>query len=278
MRHLLGIRLFRSLSQSFGTTIVESYNFDTINVDSVVPDTRKHRGPHPQDAELFGPDVWPALSEAVAHLSWLLSHAYAERSALKLVGDRFQLTERQRIAVMRSACSDQSLHCREQTQIAADRLAGRSVDLDGFNVLTTVEAALAGGVILCGRDGCYRDMASMHGSYRKVEETRPALVMIGEVLAELGAAECCWFLDRPVSNSGRLATIVRKIADERGWQWRARLENDVDPVLSQSSNVVASADSVILDRSNRWHNLAREVIDRRIPNVNLVALTGQGLL
>jgi hypothetical protein len=120
-------------------------------------------------------------------------------------------------------------------------------------------------------------MASMHGSYRKVEETRPALVMIGEVLAELGAAECCWYLDRPVSNSGRLATIIREIADERGWQWQARLENDVDPVLSQSSNVVASADSVILDRCNRWHNLAREVIDRRIPAVNLVALTGPGL-
>jgi hypothetical protein len=147
--------------------------------------------------------------------------------------------------------------------------------LDGFNVLTTVEAALAGGVILSGRDGCYRDMASMHGSYRKVEETRPALVMIGEVLEELGATECCWFLDRPVSNSGRLATIVREIAKEHGWQWHAQLENDVDPVLSESSNVVASADSVILDGCQHWCNLAREVIDRRIPNVNLVTLTGQ---
>jgi len=227
---------------------------------------------------LFGPKAWPALSEAVAHLSWLLSHAYAERSALKLVGDRFQLTERQRIAVMRCACSDQSLHRREQALIPGDGLAGRSVDLDGFNALTTVEAALAGGVILCGRDGCYRDMASMHGSYRKVEETRPALVMIGEVLEKLGAAECCWFLDRPVSNSGRLATIIREIASERSWQWDARLENDVDPVVSESSNVVASADSVILDRCKHWCNLAREVIDRRIPAVNLVALTVQGML
>lgn len=243
---------------------------------SIVPDTRKHRGPHPQDAELFGPQTWPVLSEAVAHLSWLLSHDYAERSALKLVGDRFQLTERQRVAVMRCACSDQSLQRRKQALIPGVRLAGQSVDLDGFNVLTTVEAALAGGVILCGRDGCCRDMASMHGSYRKVEETRPALVMIGGVLEELNTGECCWFLDRPVSNSGRLAAIIREIADERGWQWQARLENDVDPVLSKSSNVVASADSVVLDGCQHWYNLAREVIDRRIRAVNLVALTGQG--
>jgi len=214
----------------------------------------------------------------VDHLSWLLSHAYAGRSALKLVGDRFGLTERQRIAVMRCACSGEALRRREQSQIVGDRVAGQSVDLDGFNVLTTVEAALAGGVILCGRDGCYRDMASMHGSYRKVEETRPALVMIGEVLEELGAAECCWFLDRPVSNSGRLATIIQEVASERNWEWLTQLENDVDPVVSESSNVVASADSVILDRCKQWCNLAREVVDRRIPDVNVVALAGQGAI
>jgi hypothetical protein len=238
----------------------------------IVPDTRKHRGPHPQDTDLFGGGARPALCEAVTHLSWLLSHGYAERSSLKLVGDRFQLAERQRIAVMRCACSDEALRCRQQTELRHEELPGCAVDLDGFNVLTTVEAALSGGVILCGRDGCYRDMASMHGSYRKVEETRPSLLMVGEVLEKLGAGECIWFLDRPVSNSGRLTTFIREIADERGWPWRTRLEDDVDAVISRSDNVVASADSVILDRCQRWFNLAREVIDRRIPDANFVAI------
>jgi len=221
---------------------------------------------------LFGTGARPALGKAVSHLSWLLSHGYAERSSLKLVGDRLQLAERQRIAVMRCACSDDARRCRQQTKLRCDELPGCDVDLDGFNVLTTVEAALSGGVILCGRDGCYRDMASMHGSYRKVEETRPSLFLAGEVLEELGAGECCWFLDRPVSNSGRLTTIIHEIADERGWQWRTRLEDDVDTVISRSRNVVASADSVILDRCQRWLNLAREVIDRRILNACIVAI------
>ena len=108
-----------------------------------MPDTRRHRGPHPEDAELFAPAVWPALRAAVADLSWLLSRGYAENSALKLVGDRLQLTERQRIAVMRPTCSDQALQHRHQTQVPAERLAGERLDIDGFNVLTTVEAALA---------------------------------------------------------------------------------------------------------------------------------------
>ena len=46
--------------------------------------------------------------------------------------------------------------------------------------MTTIEAALSGGVILAARDGAYRDMASMHGTYRKVAETLPALELLGD--------------------------------------------------------------------------------------------------
>ena len=64
-----------------------------------MPDTRTHRGPHPEDAKLFAPAAWPALREATAELCWLLSRHYAAPSALKLVGDRHQLSARQRAAL-----------------------------------------------------------------------------------------------------------------------------------------------------------------------------------
>ena len=71
-----------------------------------MPDKHAHRGPDPRDGDLFGPSYWPALREAVADLSWLLGRGYAPVSALKLVGDRWSLTERQRQAVRRAAFSD----------------------------------------------------------------------------------------------------------------------------------------------------------------------------
>ena len=77
-----------------------------------MPDTREHRGPHPADAELFAPALLPRLREAVADFSLLLTKGYADKSALKLVGDRFSLTQRQRLAVMRGSCSDQQLQSR----------------------------------------------------------------------------------------------------------------------------------------------------------------------
>ncbi len=140
-----------------------------------MPDHRQHRGPHPQDRQLFAPSAWPALTRAIEHLSWLLSHHYAPASSLKLVGDHFGLDKRQRLAVQRSACSDASQQRRARHQVASSDFRGQVLDIDGFNVLTTLEAALAGGVLLRGRDGCLRDMASMHGSYRRVAETEPAL-------------------------------------------------------------------------------------------------------
>jgi hypothetical protein len=67
--------------------------------------------------------------------------------------------------------------------------------------LITIEAAMSGGLIFVGRDGCCRDLASIHGTYRKVTETIPAVKLIGRFLQKVGVTEAVWLLDSPVSNS-----------------------------------------------------------------------------
>ncbi len=237
-----------------------------------MPDTRTHRGPHPDDARLFGPEARPRLREATGDLCWLLSRGYVTPSALKLVGDRHRLTARQRTAVERSACSDADLARRQAHRVEVERVRGRPLWLDGYNVLTTVEAALAGGVILAARDGAYRDMASMHGSYRKVAETRPALELIGQVIGSLGILESLWYLDRPVSNSGRLKKVMEETASANGWTWEVELVANPDAILTETEHVVATADSVILDHCEAWLNLARETICRHLPEADVVEL------
>lgn len=239
-----------------------------------MPDRRAHRGPHPEDAQHFTREVWPSLSEAMSDLSWLLTRGYAEKSSLKLVGDRFALVERQRIAVMRCACSDFALARRRQHEVTRDDLRDQILLLDGYNVLTTVEAALAGGVILEGRDGCYRDMASMHGTFRKVAETEPALDLIGSVVGDLGVSQCVWYLDRPVSNSGRLKGTILGIAERQQVDWQVEVVPDPDAVLAGADEIVASADSMILDHCGRWFNLAAEVIKAGLPDAEIVRLGG----
>ena len=243
-----------------------------------MPDRRTHRGPHPEDTRLFTAELRPALRKATADLCWLFSQGYAHESSLKLVGDRYGLVARQRVAVARCACSDSDAARRCEHQVGAEKLRQATLSLDGYNVLTTIEAALAGGVILVGREGAYRDMASMHGSYRKVAETLPALEILGQVIEALGVNQCFWYLDRPVSNSGRLKKMIEQIAAAHGWSWQVELVPNPDVILAALAPpfLVASADSVVLDRCPAWFNLAGETILGQIHDANVLDLGSLG--
>ena len=241
-----------------------------------MPDKRTHRGPHPADEKLFAAGAISNLLRAIADFSLLLTKGYAEKSALKLVGDRFSLTQRQRLAVMRSACSDEQLVSRNQRCIAPKNLEGKSIAIDGYNVLITIEAAMSGGVILKGRDGCFRDLASVHGTYRKVTETIPALELIGQFLREAGAGQTLWLLDSPVSNSGRLKTLIGELARKNNLDWDVELLLSPDSELKKTDAVVASSDSVVLDGCGKWVNLAMEIIKSKLPSAKVIDLSGAG--
>ena len=238
-----------------------------------MPDKRTHRGPHPADEKLFAAGAISNLRMAIVDFSLLLTKGYAEKSALKLVGDRFSLTERQRLAIMRSACSDEQLASRNQSRVALGNLAGQSIAIDGYNVLITVEAAMSGGVIFKGRDGCFRDLASIHGTYRKVTETIPAVQLIGDFLVEVGAGKALWLLDSPVSNSGRLKTLIGKLARENNWNWEIELLLSPDAELKKTDLIVASSDSVVLDGCRSWVNLATEIIKKKLPSAKVIDLS-----
>ena len=257
------------LSPSFNSTVYEE-------VVEIMPDHRRHRGPHPEDRRLFAPATHGTLRRATDHLSWLLSRGYAIPSSLKLVGDRFSLTERQRIAVKRSACTDAQEQSRRHAEIGLDQIRGEDVWIDGFNLLTTIESAMSHGVLLWGRDNCVRDMASMHGSYRRVRETTPALELIGTAFEDWGIRHARWLLDRPVSNSGRLKGIMETIAVQHGWNWSIELHDDPDQVLSHSVPcTVISADSQILDHCQQWFNAALHLAARLPGELCLVNLRAE---
>jgi hypothetical protein len=144
--------------------------------------------------------------------------------------------------------------------------------VDGFNLVITLEAALSGGVLVRGRDGCVRDLSSVHGSYRAVEETERAVVLAGEVLASLAPESALWLFDSPVSNSGRLAARVRDIAAGRGWPWEVEVDFNPDRRIVNSGRVAVTSDSNVLDGVGRWLNLSRLVVERHVGDPWLIDL------
>ena len=248
-----------------------------------MPDKRRHRGPDPEDARLFAPAAVPVLRQAASDLCWLLNRGYAVPSAVELVGNRYALVRRQRTAVARCVCSDEAFQRRQGHHLEPARVLGQELWLDGFNVLNVLEATLSGGVILLGRDGCYRDMAAVHGRYRLVEETLPALRLVGELTTGWAISACRWWFDKPVSNSGRVQRALQEMAAAAGWNWQVELVYNPDKVLVETGHIAVTSDSAILDRCGRWFNLARWAIDQRVPSAQVIDLavdipeTGKGV-
>jgi hypothetical protein len=233
----------------------------------------RHRGAHPRDQQLFDAASLTALRRSVADLSWLLSRGYPAAASLKLVGDHSALKERQRLSVARAACSDQQRDSRERSRLPLESINGQDLLIDGFNIIVTTEAALSGGVLLRCRDGCVRDMSSVHGSYRSVAETDEAIRLIGEILIGAEPASALWLLDQPVSNSGRLAQRIREVAAEHNWPWTVEVVMNPDKVLRSSDQIVVTSDSNILDGVKGWVNLGEMLVTQRLPEAWIVDLS-----
>lgn len=231
-----------------------------------------HRGAAPKDERLFAVDQIGVMRTAAVDLCWLLDRDYAARSAIELVGNRHNLVSRQRMALSRYACSAEDVQRRMQRRVEPADLRGQELWLDGYNILTVLESALAGGVVLPGRDGCCRDIAGIHRRYRKVDETVPALKLVGEKVSALGVSVSRWLLDQPVSNSGRLKTLILETARNAGWNMEVELTFSPDHLLARTNHIIATSDGIVLDRCRRWINLACAIIAERIPGARIVDL------
>jgi hypothetical protein len=238
-----------------------------------MPDSRRHRGPHPEDVVLFRhPEQLRKLRLAAGDLAWLLGRHYAPQAALTLVGNRYQLHQRQRQALSRAVAAPATARARRQRQVAPEALTGARLQIDALNQIITIEAALAGGLLLYGHDGAMRDLASVHGTYRLLQETTTTLEAIGAWLAPLEVQEVVFLIDAVVSNSARLASHIRALSVAHGWPWRVLLVPSADPVLQQTTDIVATSDSAILDKATRWFDLAAAVVHHLTPDAWRVEL------
>jgi hypothetical protein len=227
------------------------------------------RGASPEDAQLFAPAVMPRLRAAQEEAVWLLGRGYPLSMVIRTVGDHHQLHARQRLALQRSACSAAQREGRTARAVPVNALREQAIVVDAFNLVVTLEVALSGGVLLAGADGALRDLAGLRGNYRLLDETETALALLGETVAALGVASLGFFIDAPVSNSGRLRGRILEHAARWSCAVTADLVPDADPVFSGCERVVSS-DSAVLDACASWVSLAAWIVRERVPGAWIV--------
>ena len=216
------------------------------------------RGYVPEDDRNFLPSALETMRTASRHIDYLINEGYDLKQASVFVGNHFLLSERQRLAIMRSLATREQISIRK----AKEKTAGREIWVDGFNMIITLEVLHCDSVLFACMDGTIRDLASLRGTYRIIPETDHAVRMLFESLKEMGAESVHILLDEPVSNSGRLKVLIAEAGEDYSFSLDIQIRKDVDRELYGKENVITS-DSVILDHCGSWINLTPGCLEKQ---------------
>ncbi len=217
------------------------------------------RGFLPEDERNFSSKALQLMKTASRHIRYLINEGYDLKSASTFVGNHYQLSERQRLAIMRSAATDQQIADRKNKQAQPEELAGKEVWIDGFNTIITLEVILSDSIVFSCMDGTLRDLAALRGTYRLIPETDRAVKLMFDALEKAKVQTVRILLDEPVSNSGRLKVRIADIAERYPFELDIRIQKDVDRELYNKELVVTS-DSIILDHCASWVNLSAQCL------------------
>ena len=231
----------------------------------------KSRGIDPKDKRFFCSEEVKRLKVAVEEIIWLLNRGYHIKSILELVGGRYQFSSRQRIALQRSVCTDEQLENRVNKELKSIELKDRSIYIDGFILIILLEVAFSSGLLIKCRDGAIRDLAGLRGTYRLIDKTDIVLNLLGKVFYDLKVNNVIFYLDSPVSNSGKLKSRILEVSEKWTTEINVEIVQNPDTILEKMDFVISS-DSIILDKCNSWFNLSRYIIDNYIKAIKIINL------
>ena len=219
------------------------------------------RGYVPEDEKFFSEDAIKILKQASQDIKYLINHGYNIKNASVFVGNHYTLSERQRLALVRSVSADIQIDIRKQKEIA--ELPENSVlYIDGFNTIITLEVAFSGSPVFKCMDGTVRDLAGLRGTYRLIDKTELAVNAIGEFLSEMKIKKAVFYLDAPVSNSGRLGQKIKELFEKYDFETEIIIINEVDYALKQIDGIIVSGDAIILDNCKSWYNLVAKILEK----------------
>ena len=228
------------------------------------------RGYMPSDERDFAEKALPRLRKAGEEIYYLLNRGFPMTPTTRFVGDRYQFSDRQRLALARSISPRDMILSRRSREVSD--IAGKTICIDGFNVIIGLEIAFSDSMLFRCMDGTVRDLAGLHGTYRLIQQSDLAIQALLASLDELKVQRAVIYLDKPVSNSGRLKQRIFEYEDGIHFDLDVRVEDAVDNIL-KSKPLVATADAKILDDCSEWFNLVKHITDTKIGNYPYVDLT-----
>jgi hypothetical protein len=207
----------------------------------------------------------PEFLSAVKDYKYLLEKNYPQKGIIKLIGDRYALSGTERTMLYRGITTKHNCAVRKNKLANVKNIEGKTLHIDGYNVMLTVGNYLNGNTVYISNDNLLRDAAEMHGKVFRKELMGRVLDLIINDIKYLQPSGCHIYFDKPVSKSGELASKVNKELSENSIAGKASTHDSADyPLKYAKQGFIATSDSSIIDKSPlHCFDLAHHVIKRK---------------
>ncbi|RLF24526.1 MAG: DUF434 domain-containing protein [Thermoprotei archaeon] len=193
-----------------------------------------------------------SLVLAIVDMKLLLLRGYGKDKAANIVSERHSLSRRDRAILLKILHSPEEMSSYINKRASEDDINNVKLSIDGYNVLITIEAMLNEKPVVICDDRVLRDLTLAYGSYRPNEKTSRAIELLLSTIAKLRPSYTIIVYDAPVSHSGELAALTRRIMKEKGLTGVALTSRSPDKDSALLGDVVASSDVVVLKYAKRF--------------------------
>ena len=192
-------------------------------------------------------DFSQGFQEACKDYAFLRNRGYPDRTAVKLVGDRYRLSREERNILYRGIGSEEESERRRRRK--TDEAVGR-LHIDGYNVLFTIHNYRMGRPLFLSTDGFLRDVGEIHGRLKEQEHITELFDLVFNYLRETDSGPFRILLDEQMSFSKDHRRTGRELISRYGLNGDCLRMGSVDRELqSVESGCIASSDSTIIDRA-----------------------------
>ncbi|MCQ5376550.1 MAG: DUF434 domain-containing protein [Candidatus Methanomethylicia archaeon] len=205
----------------------------------------------------------PLSREAIEEARYLLERGYARPSVVRFVGDKHVLNKSQRLLLYRCVYPPQASKTHLCKAVSPECVHGNPLTIDGYNVLLTLSSAIEGRPIYLCDDGFVRDISARK---RSLSPTRLSACLdpIIRALEQLTPSRVTFIYDKQVSRSGELASKTVKAFGATRIQIAARTSGKADSEALNSGEILATSDSVMIEKASRVFDLAGHIIIRHL--------------
>ncbi|NPA62718.1 MAG: DUF434 domain-containing protein [Methanococci archaeon] len=184
------------------------------------------------------------LERAKEDFKYLINRGYKKDVALNFVANHYKLSREDRLRIVRTTHSDEEVKLTKKKLRKLKDIKGKTLYIDGFNVLIGLEALIKGNEVVLCDDNIYRDFENVYGKYKLNDFTDTAIYLLLTILKYNNITPCI-YLDSQVSKSGVLAKKIREKMKDLNIRGDVFCVKNCDFELKNRESV-ATSDSIII--------------------------------